>query len=134
MKGREEFNKLVRGGSSQLADKAKLEECERQMWLKKAKPPEPDDLRRTWLTQHLLRRSLAGINPCGVQVVDRVGYLPSAFNSSSVLPPCLRRKFVETSFKLISRGVCEYLFLMFIFAPDLNNCSSIFSSPLRAAK
>ena len=63
MKGREEFNKLVRGGSSQLADKAKLEECERQMWLKKAKPPEPDDLRRTWLTKHLLRRSLAGINP-----------------------------------------------------------------------
>jgi hypothetical protein len=43
VKGREEFNKLVRGGSSQLADKAKLEEYERQMRLKKAKPPEPDD-------------------------------------------------------------------------------------------
>ena len=91
-KGREEFNKLVRGGSSQLADKAKLEEYERQMRLKKAKPPEPDNLRRTWLTQHLLRRSLAGINPCGVQVAEWVGYLLSAFNSLPVLPPCLRMR------------------------------------------
>ena len=43
MKGREEFNKLVRGGGSQLADKAKRDEYGHQMGLKKAKPPEPDD-------------------------------------------------------------------------------------------
>jgi hypothetical protein len=39
VKGREEFNKLVRGGSSQLADKAKLEEYERLMRQKKNKTP-----------------------------------------------------------------------------------------------
>jgi hypothetical protein len=30
--------------------------------------------------------------PCGVQVVERLAYFPSAFNSAAVLPPCLRRR------------------------------------------
>ena len=30
--------------------------------------------------------------PVSVQVVERLAYLPSAFNSAPVLPPCLRRR------------------------------------------
>ena len=39
MRDWEEFNKLVRGGSGQLADKAKREEYERLIRQKKKTPP-----------------------------------------------------------------------------------------------
>ena len=41
--GKEGFNKIVRDGAGQLADKAKQEEYERLMRQKKTKPPKPDD-------------------------------------------------------------------------------------------
>tara|TARA_Y100001934_G_scaffold203226_1_gene239557 strand:- start:331 stop:501 length:171 start_codon:yes stop_codon:yes gene_type:complete len=40
---KEDFKQVIRAGSGHLADKAKLEEYERLMRLKKAKPPKPDD-------------------------------------------------------------------------------------------
>ena len=43
VRDREEFNKLVRGGSGQLADKAKREEYERLIRQKKKTPPTEAD-------------------------------------------------------------------------------------------